>query len=140
MATPFRLGGATDVIYVIMQGIAVPGSNELEVLGDDNKVIATFDVAGLDAALKAWRACVDRPEVLDMLEEGVSLINQNNLQGAIDKFDAVIKADPTLTAAYIYRGMAEFQLGKPDLARKDIEAALKDRAEQPECPLRPRIP
>lgn len=54
-----KLWGATEVIYVIMHGIDVPGGTQMEVLGDDRKVIATFDITGFDAALKAWKTCVD---------------------------------------------------------------------------------
>jgi hypothetical protein len=54
-----RIVGAKEVIYMIMSGMDVPGDGKLDVLGEDNKVIATFDITGVGAALKAWKECVD---------------------------------------------------------------------------------
>jgi hypothetical protein len=55
-----RIEGAKEAIYVIMLGLVVPGYGELEVMGgEDNRVIATFDIAGVGAALEAWKTCVD---------------------------------------------------------------------------------
>jgi len=54
-----RIVGPKELIYVIMRGLDVPGSGDLEVLGEDNKVIATFDITGVGAALKVWKDCAD---------------------------------------------------------------------------------
>lgn len=65
-----------------------------------------------------------RPEVRELSEEGIALSDKNDLKGAIEKFDAAIKADPTFAEPLFYRGRAMLQLKQTERARADIEAGL----------------
>lgn len=65
-----------------------------------------------------------RPEVRDLSEDGIALSDQNDLKGAIEKFDAAIKADSHFAEPLFYRGRAMLQLKQTGQARTDIEAGL----------------
>ena len=65
-----------------------------------------------------------RPEVRELSEEGIALSDKNDLKGAIEKFDAAIKVDPTFAEPLFYRGRALLQLKQTGRARADIEAGL----------------
>jgi hypothetical protein len=54
-----RIAGLREFIYVILSGLNVPGFGKLDVLDDKNKVMATFNIAGIGSALKAWKDCAD---------------------------------------------------------------------------------
>jgi hypothetical protein len=52
-----RIAAPVDAIYGIMQTVNRPG--DLEVLGDNDVLLATFPFGGMVEAMEVWRACID---------------------------------------------------------------------------------
>ncbi len=73
------------------------------------------------------------PEVF--LREGLELYNENDIAGALAKFDAVIKSEPEWAEAYYFRGLAFLAAGENAAALADFRRLLElepegDRAEE----------
>lgn len=51
------IGSNAKAVYLLIQMINRPG--ELEVRGDENKLLGTFPFEGMPKALEVWKACAD---------------------------------------------------------------------------------
>lgn len=73
------------------------------------------------------------PEIL--LREGVELYNQNDIEGARVKFDAVVEIEPEWADVYYFRGLALMASGENEAALADFQRLLElepegERAEE----------
>ena len=73
------------------------------------------------------------PEIL--LREGVDLYNQNDIEGARVKFDAVVEMEPEWADVYYFRGLALMASGENEAALADFHRLLElepegERAEE----------
>jgi Flp pilus assembly protein TadD len=59
------------------------------------------------------------------VNEGVTLYEQGDYEGALAKFEQATEADPTLAAAWSDKGCALGRLGKRDAALQAFEKALE---------------
>ena len=60
-----------------------------------------------------------------MLNVGIKLYNDKDLNGALERFDRVVKENPTLANAYYYRGLTYLGLNKAAEAKADFQKALE---------------
>lgn len=56
-----------------------------------------------------------------MLNVGIKLYNDKDFNGAIERFDRVVKENPDLATAYYYRGLAYLALNKTEEAKADFQ-------------------
>lgn len=104
----------------------------LEVTPDDAaslQIVATLLVnQGKEKEAEAYIARLPEGTKIDpnsMLNVGIKLYNDKDLNGALERFDRVVKENPTLANAYYYRGLTYLGLNKAAEAKADFQKALE---------------
>lgn len=92
------------------------------------------------AGLKKYKEAIDdytlaiykNPDYLAFFKRGMANFHQNDFHRAIPDFDISIRLQPDYQEAYLYRGIALYQIGSMADARQDLERAtnaLPDNAQ-----------
>jgi tetratricopeptide (TPR) repeat protein len=93
------------------------------------QLISTLLVsAGREKEAEAYIAKLPAGAKLDpnsLLNLGIKLYNEKDLDGALDKFDRVVKDNPELATAYYYRGLTYLALNKSAEAKTDFQKLLE---------------
>lgn len=104
----------------------------LEIKPDDVEtlqLISTLLVsAGREKEAEAYMTKLPAGTKVDpnsLLNLGIKLYNEKDLTGALDKFDRVVKDNPSLATAYYYRGLTYLGLNKPAEAKADFQKLLE---------------
>jgi tetratricopeptide (TPR) repeat protein len=93
------------------------------------QVIATVLVnSGQEKEAEAYIARLPAGTKIDpnsLLNAGIKLYNEKDFNGAIERFDRVVKENPDLATAYYYRGLTYLALNKSAEAKADFQKLLE---------------
>ena len=122
--TWFEEGKTDQAIATLEKSLAVK-PDDVETL----QLISTLLVsAGREKEAEAYMAKLPEGTKVDpnsMLNLGIKLYNEKNLDGALAKFDQVVKDNPNLATAYYYRGLTYLGLNKSAEAKADFQKLLE---------------
>jgi tetratricopeptide (TPR) repeat protein len=92
------------------------------------QIIATVLVnSGREKEAEAYIARLPEGTKIDpnsLLNVGIKLYNEKEFNGAIERFDRVVKENPDLATAYYYRGLTFLALNKTAEAKADFQKLL----------------
>jgi len=104
----------------------------LELKPDDVETLQLLSTllisAGREKEAEAYVAKLPAGTKLDpnsLLNLGIKLYNEKDLDGALSKFDQVVKDNPNLATAYYYRGLTYLGLNKTAEAKADFQKLLE---------------
>jgi tetratricopeptide (TPR) repeat protein len=110
----------------------------LEIKPDDVEtlqLISTLLVAaGREKEAETYMARLPEGTKVDpnsLLNLGIKLYNEKNYDGALQKFDQVVRDNPELATAYYYRGLTYLGLNKSAEAKADFQKLLQMEPNHP---------
>ncbi|HEX7182009.1 MAG TPA: tetratricopeptide repeat protein [Thermoanaerobaculia bacterium] len=104
----------------------------LQIAPDDVETLQTMVnvlvAAGREKEAEAYVAKLPQGTTVDpnsLLNLGIKLFNEKNLQGALEKFDRVVKENPNIAEAYYFRGLTYLGLNKAAEAKADFQKLVE---------------
>lgn len=123
--------GKTDQAITNLEKALEVNPNDVETL----QLISTLLVsAGREKEADAYIARLPAGAKVDpnsLLNVGIKLYNEKNYNGALEKFDKVVKENPELASAYYYRGLTYLGLNKSAEAKADFQKLLEIEPNHP---------
>lgn len=99
--------------------------NDVETL---QTMVNVLVAAGREKDAEVYIARLPQGTTVDpnsLLNLGIKLYNEKNLQGALEKFDRVVKENPNVVEAYYYRGLTYLGLNKAAEAKADFQKLVE---------------
>ena len=104
----------------------------LQIAPDDVETLQTMVnvlvAAGREKDAEVYVAKLPQGTTVDpnsLLNLGIKLFNEKNLQGALEKFDRVVKENPDIAEAYYFRGLTYLGLNKTAEAKADFQKLIE---------------
>jgi tetratricopeptide (TPR) repeat protein len=87
---------------------------------------AKADEEAIAAEQQIWQIWTENknPEVERLMRQGIAAMAEDDEQGALDKFDAVVKYDKNFAEGWNKRATVEFSMGNYKASVADIERTL----------------
>lgn len=117
-------GNDAQAIATLQQALQVDPNDAASL-----QIIATTLVnQGKEKEAEAYIARLPQGTKIDpnsMLNVGIKMYNDKDLNGALERFDRVVRENPDLATAYYYRGLTYLGLNKSAEAKADFEKVLQ---------------
>jgi tetratricopeptide (TPR) repeat protein len=97
-------------------------------------IATTLITQGKEKEAEAYVARLPQGTKLDpdtLLNAGIKHFNDKDLNGALERFDRVVKENPGLATAYYYRGLTYLGLNKSAEAKADFQKVLEIEPNHP---------
>ena len=141
MASARPIGGGSGAVYplamkrlLLALPIAALALASAQAAQDDPRLDALFatlknakaDEEAIAAEQQIWQIWTENknPEVERLMRQGIAAMAEDDEQGALDKFDAVVKYDKNFAEGWNKRATVEFSMGDYKASIADIERTL----------------